>query len=311
MSLRLIVVVVAVGLLAQAVGGTTASIAVGLSAGSAMTFGTFLPTRAAVAVTLVLGAAAALGAAVSGQPWLSGAAVALMVLVTAPATAYSAGILMLAPLLTMLFAVTDRGFPWWLAGLWGIVGGLVGLAIAALMGFGKAPPRPLPWALAWRHAVVLAIAVGISIVAAEVLATEHAYWVAVTLLVALRPVPGERMSYAIQRIWGTLAGSLIALVTIWLAPSGWLMIAAFVYLVTLAAYAMSGNYFMQTMFLTPMLMIFLTSGADKEATVELTLGRVYYTIIGVLLAAALTYLMAVLDRRADRSSGRPPVRGLP
>jgi hypothetical protein len=276
-----------------------------------MMFGTFLPTRAAVAVTLVLGAAAALGAAVYGQPWLSGAAVALMVLVTAPATAYSAGILMLAPLLTMLFAVTDRGFPWWLAGLWGIVGGLVGLGIAALMGFGKAPPSPLPWELAWRHAVVLAIAVGISLVAAELLATEHAYWVAVTMLVALRPVPGERMSYAIQRIWGTLAGSLLALLTVWLVPSGWLMIAAFGYLVALAAYAMSGNYFMQTLFLTPMLMIFLTSGADKEATIELTLGRVYYTIIGVLLAAALTYLMAMWDRRADGNPGRREVQGRP
>jgi len=299
MSLRLIAVVLAVGLLAQAIGGTAASVAVGLSAGSAMTFGTFMSTRAAVAVTLVLGAAAALGAAVYGQPWLSGAAVAVMVLVTAPATAYSAGILMLAPLLTMLFAVTDRGFPWWQAGLWGIAGGLVGLAIAALMRFGKAPPSPLPWVLAWRHAVVLAVGVGISIVAAELLATEHAYWVAVTLLVALRPVPGERMSYAIQRIWGTLAGSLIALVTVWLVPSAWLMLAAFGYLVALAAYAMSGNYFMQTLFLTPMLMIFLTSGADKEATIDLTLGRVYYTIIGVLLAAALTYLMAMWDRRAD------------
>lgn len=200
----------------------------GLSAGSAMTFDTFMPTRAAVEVTLVLGAAAALGAAVYGQPWLSGAAVAVMVLVTAAATAYSARILMLARLLTMLFAVTDRGFPWWLAGLWGLVGGLVGLAIAALMGFGKAPPSPLPWELAWRHAVVLALAVCVSLVVAELLATDHAYWVAVTLLVALRPVPDERMAYAVQRIWGTLAGSLIALVTVWLVPSGWLMLAALV-----------------------------------------------------------------------------------
>jgi hypothetical protein len=40
---------------------------------------------------------------VAGDPWLSGLAVAGMVLATIPATAYSADMLMLAPLLTMLF----------------------------------------------------------------------------------------------------------------------------------------------------------------------------------------------------------------
>lgn len=303
-ALRLISVVVAAGLIAQAIGGTTASLVVGLSAGSAMTFGTFMATREATAVTLVLGGAAALGAGASGQPWLGGAAVSLMVLVTAPATAYSAGILMLAPLLTMLFAVADRGWPWWLAGLWGVGGGLVGLAIAALMRFGKQPPSPLPWGLAWRHAIVLAIAAGVSVIVAEQLALDHGYWVAVTLLVALRPVPEERMAYAVQRIWGTLAGAAIALITVWLLPSGWLMLAAFAYLVALAAYAMSGEYFMQTMFLTPMLMIFLSSGDNTQATVELTLGRVYYTIIGAVLAAALAWAMAAWDRRAGLADDR-------
>jgi hypothetical protein len=305
-ALRLILVVAAVGLVAQAIGGTTASLVVGLSAGSAMTFGTFLPTRPALALTLVLGGATALGAAVSGQPLLSGAAVALMVLVTAPASAYSAGILMLAPLLTMLFAVTDRGWPWWQAGLWGVIGGLVGLAVAALMRFGRQAPRPLPWTLAWRHAIVLAVSAGASVVAAEELALDHGYWVAVTLLVALRPVPDERMAYAIQRIWGTLAGAAIALITVWLLPSDWLMPAAFAYLLALAAYAMSGNYFMQTMFLTPMLMLFLSAGADAQATVELTLGRVFYTIIGVVLAALLTWALAVWDRRSGEAPDQNP-----
>lgn len=303
-AIKLMAVSSAAGLLASVVGGPTASFVVGLSSGSAMTFRTYVATRTALALTLVLGLAAALGAAVCGQPALSGAAVALMVLVTAPASSYSAGLLMLAPLLTMLFAVTDRGWPWWLAGVWGIIGGLVGLAIAALMKFGKQPPKPLPKALVWRHAVVLALAVGVSIVIAEQLGLDHGYWVAVTLLVALRPLPGERMSYAIQRIWGTVVGAAIAMVTVWVLPAEMLSLAAFAFLIALAAYAMSGNYFMQTMFLTPMLMIFLTPKGDKQASYELTLGRVLYTLIGVSLVAILTGALAAWDRRTESADRR-------
>lgn len=60
-SAVLIGLVVLVGAGAQAVDDPTASVTVGLSAGAAMAFGTVLSTRAATMVTLVLGAAAALG----------------------------------------------------------------------------------------------------------------------------------------------------------------------------------------------------------------------------------------------------------
>jgi hypothetical protein len=312
-SVQLIGVVLIAGLVAQAIGGTTASITVGLAAGSAMTYGTVMPTRVAAVVTLVGGAAAALGAAVSGDPWLSGFAVAAMVLITAPASAYSAGALMLAPLLTMVFAVVDRGWPWWQAGIWGVVGGLVGLLIAGILRFGKRPPVRLPWRVAWRHATVVAIAAGASIVLAESLSLGHGYWVAVTILVVLRPLPEERTGYIIQRIWGTLLGAFIALVTIWLVPSGWLMPAALVFLVVLAAYAMSGNYFLQTAFLTPMLMIFMSAN-DKGTAIELTIGRVLYTVVGVLIAALLAWVMHLTDRRTlspRNGKGQPAARPEP
>lgn len=296
-SAALIGVVLVAGLVAQAIGGTTASITVGLAAGSAMAYGTVMPTRVAAVVTLVGGAAAALGAAVSGDPWLSGLAVAAMVLVTAPASAYSAGALMLAPLLTMVFAVVDRGWPWWQAGIWGVVGGLVGLLITAILRFGKKAPTRLPWGVAWRHAVVVAIAAGANIVLAESLSLGHGYWVAATILVALRPLPSERAGYLVQRNWGTLLGALIALLTIWLVPSAWLLPTALAYLVALAAYAMSGNYFLQTAFLTPMLMI-LMSANEKSVAIELTIGRVLYTVVGVMIAALLALGMQRWDRRS-------------
>jgi hypothetical protein len=297
-SAFLIVIVLIPGLIASAIGGITASVTVGLCSGAAMSFATLMRPRTAALTTLLLGAAAASGALVEGNVWLSGLAVGVATVLTAPANAYSAGMLMLAPILTMVFAVTDRGWTWWQAGVWGVIGGLVGLGIARAMKFGQRPPQPLSPTLAWRHAIVLGIAAGLSIVAAEVLDLDHGYWVAVTLIVVLRPVPGERRDYVEQRVAGTLTGALIALAVVWVLPPALLLAAAFVFLVVLAAYAMSGNYFMQTMFLTPMLLLFLSAGGETEVTVSLTIGRVMFTVIGALLAAALAWGMERWDERS-------------
>lgn len=265
-------------------------------------------------VTVVLGAAAALGAAVSEQPWLSGLAVGVTALATAPANAYSAGMLMLAPLITLVFAVTDRGLAWWQAGFWGVVGGLVGLGVARFLKYGKHPPKPLPWNTAWRHAIVLALAAGGSIAIAELIGEPHAYWVTVTLLVALRPIPDERSAYAWPRIAGTLLGALLAVILVLLLPANLLMLAAIGCLLALAAYAMSANYFMQTVFLTPMLLLFMTSGDPAASAIELTLGRVFYTLIGAALVALLAWGMTRWDQRAaipaDPGSA-PPTGGQP
>ena len=122
-----IAIVLIPGLIASAIGGIAASVTVGLCSGAAMSLRPRCCAAPRPLTTLLLGAAAAAGALVEGNVWLSGVAVGLaIVLLTAPANAYSAGTMMMAPILTMVFAVTDRGWPWWQAGLWGVIGGLVG-----------------------------------------------------------------------------------------------------------------------------------------------------------------------------------------
>lgn len=305
-SAALVLVILVLGGAVTALGGSSAGLVVGLASGSAMTFGTVMPTRIAVAVTLALGAAAALGAAVYGTPWLAGIAVGVAALATAPASAYSAGMFMLAPLITLVFAVSDRGFTWWQAGCWGVVGGLVGLVVARVMKYGKQPPKPLPWPVAGRHAAVLALAAGGSVVAVEALGLTRGYWVAVTILVALRPTPEERGAFVAPRAAGTLIGALLALIVVGLVPPNLIMLTAVGFLVTLAAYAMSQNYFMQTLFLTPMLLLFMTYGEDEAATPELTMVRVAYTLIGAVLVAVLAWGMHRWDLR---SAAARPVSG--
>jgi uncharacterized membrane protein YccC len=149
-----------------------------------------------------------------------------------------------------------------------------------------------------RHAVVLAVAAGGSVAVAELLGLEHGYWVAVTLLVVLRPAPAARGALIGPRITGTLAGAALALALVWLLPADLLLLAAFGFLIALAAYAMSGNYVMQTLLLTPMLMVFLTVGQASDTTVQLTAGRVFYTLLGATAAAGLAWGLDRWDRRS-------------
>lgn len=309
MALILIPAVLIPGIAATAIGGASASLVVGLSVGIAMTFGAVMRPKSALVVTLLLGLAAALGALAAGNAWGVALAVVLIALLNGPANAYSAGMLTLAPILTLVLAVSDHGMTWWQACIWAIIGGWVGVGLVMLLHFGGGAPKPLPQSLAWRHSIVLAIAAGLSILVVGLLGLDHGYWITVTLIIVLRPVPGDRRSILIQRLAGTLAGAVIALVVVLLVPANLLLLCAFVFLFALAAYAMSGNYFLQTMFLTPMLLLFLSSGEGQEATLDLMVKRVGFTIAGIIIVAFLAWGLQQWDRYAERKSSGEEVRG--
>jgi len=84
-----------------------------------------------------------------------------------------------------------------------------------------------------------------------------------------------------------------------LAPTLAALVAA-VCLYWLAVYSMSGNYFMQTLFLTPMLLIFATLG-DEEKGLVYTGERVFFTIVGVAVGVVAAIVLDRWDKvAADR-----------
>ena len=77
-------------------------------------------------------------------------------------------------------------------------------------------------------------------------------------------------------------------------------LVAAVCLYWLAVYSMSGNYFMQTLFLTPMLLIFATLG-DEEKGLVYTGERVFFTIVGVAVGVVAAIVLDRWDKvAADR-----------
>lgn len=304
----LLAAVMAVGGAAFAIAGKEASLTVGLTAGAAMAFSTVATTRQQVFLTVALCASSAMGTLAAGYPVWIAVAIAVTVLATAPATMRSAGVLLFAPILTLVGSVIGDAWHWWESAWWALVGVGAGLVIAKLMKFGKRPPSPISKAVAWRHAVVLAIAASIPIGITGVLDVDHGYWVSVTLLVALRPDPDAHGRFLRDRVLGTLAGVLVALAALFFLPQEALIGAAFVCLVILAAYAISGNYLMQTVFLTPMLLLFVSAGEEVAQAAELSLARAAYTIVGAIVAGVLAWF---LDRWAARDAERHPVHASP
>lgn len=65
-------------------------------------------------------------------------------------------------------------------------------------------------------------------------------------------------------------------------------------------YSMGGSYLMQTLALTPMLLIFASLG-DVERGFELTVERVLFTLVGVAAAVLVALLLHRWERRRGAS----------
>ena len=85
----------------------------------------------------------------------------------------------------------------------------------------------------FRHAIRLAAALAVASVLVTLLPLERGYWVALSTLVVLRPDYSGTMSRGIERILGTLVGSVAAtVIAAELRPGPW----ALVVLVGLSAF---------------------------------------------------------------------------
>ena len=299
-----IILLVSVMIPSQIVGfffGTYAAMAVGIAAGFTMAV-TPLATTAQALGSAVL---AAVLAAASSAADDNALAVAALMLVAAAllglTNQHSAGLMTLAPAIVIIFGPSSVDMSWMSTFWFVLLGGAVGWLVITLFKF-SAEPKPVPAGVAWRHAIVLGVLSAAAMYWAVSNQISHGYWIAVTLVVALRPLPEQRAHTLRDRLLGTLGGALLALAVIVLLPVWAGALVAAVCLVLLATYSMGGSYFMQTFFLTPMLLIFATLG-DEGKGVTYTTERVFYTIVGVAVGVLAAW---GLDRW-DKAAGDLPV----
>lgn len=299
MALKLLVAIMVPSLVVTSLAGSSASMAFGIAVGIGMAAAP-ISGAAGAAISVSIGAALATLSSLAGSsPWPIAALTLAAALCSALANRRSAGLMSLAPILVVLFGPGPIDLPWWTAALWVLGGGITGYFIARILKF-QAVATPVSRAVAWEHGLAVGISSAIAMAWALSQDIPHGYWVAVTILMALRPLPDQRRSTLRGRLAGTLLGAVLALVVVMFASTTVALAVAAGCLFFLIWYSMGGAYLMQTLALTPMMLIFASLG-DKDRGIELTLERASFTIIGFVLSCFIAWALYVRDRKRPTS----------
>lgn len=151
-------------------------------------------------------------------------------------------------------------------------------------------PQPVPWDVAVRHAVVMAVACGSTTAVAVHYQWPKSYWLVMTLAVVLRPYAVESLVKTRRRVVGTVAGAIVAAGLSPLSRSLQLLFAA-VCMALLLAYIIEKNYVLQVTFTTP-LVIFLVSTGAVDDTLSLDGLRVLYTVGAAVIGGVVSLALA-------------------
>ena len=125
--------------------------------------------------------------------------------------------------------------------------------------------------------------------AMKTLEFRHGYWLPLTLLVVLQPDYGSTRSRAAQRLIGTLAGSVLASLVLWLRLPFPVLMAATALCAFGFGFYLRRAYWKAVVFIT--LFVVVLTESLGPATLELTVERFGDTLAGGLLAllAALVF----------------------
>jgi uncharacterized membrane protein YccC len=142
---------------------------------------------------------------------------------------------------------------------------------------------------AGRHAIRLAVVTGLAEVIAQAVGLPHGYWVALTVLIVLRPDYGSTLYRGLQRAGGTIVGAGLGIATVLLGHFGdWALLAGLGVSLLTAYTVLTVNYLFFAIFLTDFVVVLLALlGLPADQT---ALDRLAGTCIGAALAL-LAYLL--------------------
>ena len=196
-----------------------------------------------------------------------------------------------------------------------VVGGVLGaLVLHLVLRRRHAPPRPP--AIGWADVIVNAVALGLTLLigTAAVLAWDRgpaASWLMITIVVLAQPTDERTMRRSAQRLFGSLAGSLIAAGFAFVLSTTWqAAIVAFAFFIVAWSYRMSHpaveqghGYWIYTVITTPA-MVLLAVPYGGQRTLEAAGQRAGLTIVAVIAVVLVTQVARWAVVRA--TSGRDP-----
>lgn len=246
-----------------------------------------LRTRQALVFLVPVAMVAVVAVSLRQDIWPAACFVALTCLLVAPANAWKDALLVGVPsMAATLVAVPNETLPLPTGG-WVLLGGAAILALGSRFPAADGMPQ-IPQSVAWRHAAVMAIAVGASIAVIGVLQWPRGYWIAMTLTVVLRPYDDQTRVRSWQRIAGTVGGGLVALLLASVLPDWAIGVAVLICMVLYLSYVVLGDYTRQVVFLTPTVILLASVGPLGQTVAQ----RVGYTAAGAVVAIAIAAVLA-------------------
>lgn len=242
-----------------------------------------------LAITALAGLALWAGVVVSDLAWAAALVAAAFVLLMAPLNERSAGLGVMLPVLAAIGASEGEDLPVPATAGWVVAGALLTIGLALVL-HAVGPARPVPRRLAVRHAVVTAVAAGLGLYLMLSLGIDHGYWMMLTLVVVLRPVPYETGQAIRDRVAGTLVGVFVAIAVVLLLPTPVALAAGVLCLVLTVAWAVAGDVRRQMVYATPLVILAASSGLAGP-TVDQAANRLLLTLAGGGVAAALAALL--------------------
>jgi len=301
---KIAVVLIAPLVIAYALAGTVAALAVTMGYTGSLTPALTLRPAQSLALAVPAAMTGVVASGMSGQALPAACFVALACLLVAPATIIQNGLMAGIPTIAALYTTLPIRQDPVQVGAWMLVGGAIVVGVAAVTGL-RRPAEASgvePWT-AWAHAVAMAVVVGPIVLLLGVVDIPHGYWIAMTLTVVLRPYGAETQTVARQRVIGTMVGAVLALALALVLPTWAGVLVGAGLMVLVVANALLGRYAQQIAFLTPL--IVLLGSAGTQDAVGVALERVGATVLGALLATGIALaLWRVGTRRVSTPDRR-------
>lgn len=165
------------------------------------------------------------------------------------------------------------------------------------------PERPLDHRLI--AAARSAAGAGIAIFASYTFGANHPAWAAMGALAVMQGAHLHiSMNRALQRMAGTLVGSVLAWALLIQDPSVWVVITVLVGLQLLTEMVIGINYAFGQVLVTPMALLMTYLGAAQTVGPEMAPERVLDTMLGAAAGIAMAVLLSTIDDRRHLAERR-------
>jgi uncharacterized membrane protein YccC len=151
-----------------------------------------------------------------------------------------------------------------------------------------------------RHALRSAIVCGLALLVSLLFGLNHGYWAPLTAAMIIQPHSGLTLRKSVQRVVGTIAGGLIAVLLSVTLPNWEIMIAVLLPLTMITAAVRQASYGLYVLFMTP---CFLLLAETHLGNWHLAQVRILDTFVGAGLAVlGAWFLWPVWERARYRKT---------